>query len=383
MYVHRFSPLPVSTAIIVPALVATATLGPLASTASVVNSSVRVHRRAPVAASSPIRSRHPCDLANSASTTPSRSVEPHSRALPRRYDQRFRPVAGSRPATRSVPVATAVGPSTGPPAAVDGTVHNGRTLAGSGAVSGGSGLSAATWMSVVKASLDRTNGTATTASAPQPGEGRRRGDGGPGAHPGHASRAGGDPVQGDLGQPAAVGDGRQVGLVRLAPPVGRRAGVEQPQPAGRGAVPRDVAVPEDEHVGVGEAGGAARLPAGGRAGLVHDGEAQPAEGDPGDLGQPGPQRGTVVVADDRDQPGRAPLQRVQQRHVHPVTGVQHDVRLVDRRPHLGRQVPRPLGHVRVGQDQQPYGRRSRHPAARHAAPRRPAAAGVPVSSRGL
>jgi hypothetical protein len=63
-----------------------------------------------------------------------------------------------------------------------------------------------------------------------------------------------------------------------------------------------------------------------------------------------------LFAVQRDQPGAAQLQLVQQDDVDPVTGVQDGVGLLDRRPHLGRQFARPPRHVRVGQDSEPHRR---------------------------
>src|SRR4051794_40765557 len=77
-------------------------------------------------------------------------------------------------------------------------------------------------------------------------------------------------VERDVVQGALRGDGGDERAVRLAPPVGRRAGVDQPQ-AGRGrGVPRDVAVPEDQDVGVREAGRAPRFATVLVTGLVYD-----------------------------------------------------------------------------------------------------------------
>ncbi len=89
----------------------------------------------------------------------------------------------------------------------------------------------------------------------------------------------------------AVGDlRRHPGEGRLTAPVGGGAGVEQAQPGlGRG-VPRDVAVPEDQHVDVRVGARAAPFPAGRGAGLVHHREPDAAQLDARHLGQPGPQR---------------------------------------------------------------------------------------------
>ena len=213
-YVQRLRPPTGSTAISREPAVTIATPDPLVrAAASVVTSTVRYQRRLPVAASSPTRSRQPDDFANSASTTPSLAVQPHSRALPRRYDQRSRPVAGSSPATRSGPAATAVGPSTGPlggAPTLAAAVHSGRTVAGSGAGSGGSGLSVATRISVVAASLEPMT---RYRHRRQPDERRHRhgGDHDPAAHPAMIS-GGAQPrrcrvTSGSL-PPAAVGDRR-------------------------------------------------------------------------------------------------------------------------------------------------------------------------------
>ena len=145
-------------------------------------STVRYQRRWPVAASRATRSRQPCDFANSASTTPSCRVASHSVALPRSYDQRSRPVAGSSPATRLAPVSITLGPSTGAVAAPVGAVHSCRTLAGSGAGSGATGASGAVRIVVVNASEWRTTGTATATTAAATTRPATAAEHGPGAH---------------------------------------------------------------------------------------------------------------------------------------------------------------------------------------------------------
>ena len=150
---------------------------------------------------------------------------------------------------------------------------------------------------------------------------------------------------------------RHPGVGRLAAAVGGRAGVEQAQRravgAGRGGVPGDVAVPEDEHVDVRERGGAPAFPPGGGPGLVDHREPDAGQLHPGDLGQPGPQRRPVVVAVDAHQPRRPRLERVEQVDVHPVAGVHDHVGRVDRRPQRFRQVARPARQVGVGGQDEP------------------------------
>ena len=85
--------------------------------------------------------------------------------------------------------------------------------------------------------------------------------------------------------------------------------------------------------------------------LVHDGEPQAAERHVSPLGQSATQLGTVVVAPAGDQSLRARLELVQQRRLHPVTGVHHDVGGRHLVPDAGREVPRALGHVGVGDQQ--------------------------------
>ena len=91
--------------------------------------------------------------------------------------------------------------------------------------------------------------------------------------------------------------------------VWRRRSVGEPglssrRPPGGGGVPGDVRVPEDQHVDVGEAGRAPLSRPVFAAGLVHHGDPQAVELDPGDLRQPGAQRRAVVVAVHPDQPAR-------------------------------------------------------------------------------
>ena len=80
----------------------------------------------------------------------------------------------------------------------------------------------------------------------------------------------------------------------------------------RGGVPRDVAVPEHQHVDVRVRRRAPALPARGGAGLVDHGEPDAAQLHARDLGQPGPQRRPVVVAVHAHQPRGPRLQRVEQ-----------------------------------------------------------------------
>ena len=100
----------------------------------------------------------------------------------------------------------------------------------------------------------------------------------------------------------SAGDRRDERAVRLPAAVGGRAGVEQPQTRRRRRVPRDVAVPEDQHVGVGEARRAAQLPPLRIPGLVDDGEPDALDLGPGDLRQALAERPVVVVAVHRHQP---------------------------------------------------------------------------------
>jgi hypothetical protein len=159
-----------------------------------------------------------------------------------------------------------------------------------------------------------------------------------------------DGVQPNVGERTGA-DGRgQVGRHRLPPPVGRRARVEQPHAVRRDGVPGDVAVAEHEHVEAAEPLVAAPLTTRGGAGLVDDADRQPVEGDAGYLRQPGAQHGTVVVAVDTDNPLRPCFERVEQRDVDPVAGVDRHVGRVDRRPQRRRQVTRPFRHVRIGHD---------------------------------
>src|SRR5699024_11455523 len=67
--------------------------------------------------------------------------------------------------------------------------------------------------------------------------------------------------------------GRHVGVVGLPAAVGGRTRVEQPQPGLGAGVPRDVRVPEDQHVHVGETLRAPPLSPLGRPCLVNDREA--------------------------------------------------------------------------------------------------------------
>jgi hypothetical protein len=131
-------------------------------------------------------------------------------------------------------------------------------------------------------------------------------------------------------------------------------GLSRPQAARRRGVPRDVAVAEDEQVGVRVRSRGAGLPSRPAARLVHHRDPHAGQRLPGDLGQPLPELGAVVVAPAGQQPPRALLQPVQQRRRHPVTGVHHDVGRLHLGPHLRRQVLGPRREVGVGEQQQAH-----------------------------
>lgn len=73
-----------------------------------------------------------------------------------------------------------------------------------------------------------------------------------------------------------------------------------------------MAVPENQHVGIGETIVGPLLATAPPAGLVHDRDADPVEGYPSYLGQAAAQLVAVVVAIHADQPRSSALQRVQQ-----------------------------------------------------------------------
>ena len=159
-------------------------------------------------------------------------------------------------------------------------------------------------------------------------------------------------MQRDLLEPSARRHRGEVGAGRLPAAVGRRAGVEQSQPGRGRGVPRDVAVPEDQHVEVGEQVVAPALAALRQPGLVDHAEPDPLDLGARDRGQPLAQDAVVVVAVHPDQPGGTGLEQVEQRDVDPVTGVDDDVGGFHLRPDRGGQVTRPRRHVGVGDDQQ-------------------------------
>src|SRR6266571_1426059 len=182
-------------------------------------------------------------------------------------------------------------------------------------------------------------------------------------------------MQFDADERAFLDRGGQVGTGRLAPPVGGGPRVEQAHPVAGNGVPRDVAVPEDEHVDTGEPGHAPLFPPGGRPGLVHHGQPYSLHGQPGHLRQPGAQGGAVVVAVHPEQGGGPRAERVKHPDVDPVPGVDDQVGRVDRAPQLRGQVPRPGGDVGVGDDEQAHQR-----AAAPAASGRDATAAAPKAT---
>ncbi|SBS75505.1 hypothetical protein MHPYR_230075 [uncultured Mycobacterium sp.] len=157
-----------------------------------------------------------------------------------------------------------------------------------------------------------------------------------------------------VGEHAGPGHGGHVRAERLAAPVGRRARVQQPQPGPRGGVPRDVAVPEHQHVGAGIALRHPGFPARGGTGLMDDGEAQAVQRHVGAFGQPGPQFRAVVVAPAGDQAVGPRRQFVEQALVDPVAGVDDDVGALDFVPYGFGQVAGAFGDVSVGHQQQTH-----------------------------
>ena len=95
---------------------------------------------------------------------------------------------------------------------------------------------------------------------------------------------------------------------------------------------------EDQDVGVREPRRAPHFPPLGVAGLVHHREPDALDLGTGDLGQPFAQRSVVVVAVHAHEPPGAGLDQVQQRHVHPVAGMDDDVGGLDRDPQRTRKV---------------------------------------------
>ena len=132
--------------------------------------------------------------------------------------------------------------------------------------------------------------------------------------------------------------GRHVGVVGLPAAVGGRTRVEQPQPGLGAGVPRDVRVPEDQHVHVGETLRAPPLSPLGRPCLVNDREAHAAQVLTRHLGQPLAQLGPVVVAVHADEPLGPCLEGKQRVEIAPVPSVDDYVRAVDLLPHLVRKV---------------------------------------------
>ena len=92
------------------------------------------------------------------------------------------------------------------------------------------------------------------------------------------------------------------------------------------------------------------FPAGRGSGLMDDRNAHTVEDGSSDLGENGPKFWTVIVPMHSKQDAGAPLKRGVHRRGHPITGVNHEVRRVDRGPELCREVPRATRHMRVGHD---------------------------------
>ncbi len=111
---------------------------------------------------------------------------------------------------------------------------------------------------------------------------------------------------------------------------------------------------------------------GGRARLVHDGEAQPGQFHVRRLWQPGAQLVAVVVAVHPHEPCCAGLQQIQRGGVHPVARVYHDVGPADLVQQLRGQRRGTPGQMRVGGQQQahaPGAERSRFARATRGYPR--------------
>ena len=156
-------------------------------------------------------------------------------------------------------------------------------------------------------------------------------------------------------QPPPATVARLLGARRLPAAVGRRAGVEQSHAGGRHGVPRDVAVPEHQHVEPRVGGVAPRLAPASRP--PSRARRRPADrrarrGRRAAAGRAAPGRRCCRSS---EQPPRARLERVEQRDVDPVAGVHDDVGAVDRVPHRGGQVAGAARDVGVGEQHQAQG----------------------------
>jgi hypothetical protein len=144
-------------------------------------------------------------------------------------------------------------------------------------------------------------------------------------------------VEGDLGH----------GAPRLAPAVGRAAGVEDEEAVGGDLVQRDVGVPEDHAPHVREAAAQAGEAPGRRAGVVDEREAQAVDVHAGGGRQRGADRWLVRVAvhgDDRGADGTDGPQRGEVEHV---AGVEDQVGGGEGVPARRREVSGSPRHVRV------------------------------------
>jgi hypothetical protein len=87
---------------------------------------------------------------------------------------------------------------------------------------------------------------------------------------------------------------------------------------------------------------------------MDDRKREPAEIVTGDLGQPVAKRCAVIVAMTADQLPGPSLEDVEQSDVHPVAGVDYDIRVIDRPPDVVRQIPGSDRHVGIGKQQQAH-----------------------------
>lgn len=169
---------------------------------------------------------------------------------------------------------------------------------------------------------------------------------------GRGRRIAGDRHEPDIEQPLTVDDCAQICAHRLPATIGGRAWVQQAQSTRGHRVPWNVAVPEDEHVGIRKPFVTALFASCGRSRFVYDGEANSLQLHAGDLRQRSPQFRPIIIAVHADEP-RGPLhQFFIEADADPVTGMDDDICSIDGTPNLLRQLTGPLRNVGVGQDQE-------------------------------
>ena len=143
---------------------------------------------------------------------------------------------------------------------------------------------------------------------------------------------------------------------RLAAPIGRRSGIEQPQTGRRRGVPRNVAVPEHQHVGVGVLLGHPRIPARGPAGFVDDREPHVRRGWRRHVraAAPAVRRRRCCPSRRRADRPSPPVNRASAGSTQSPACTTTSARATSSHTRCGRSRAR-FGHVGVGDQQQPHG----------------------------